>query len=136
MALRYEEIKIGDVHSFERVIDEEAVNRFAELTGDKNPLHMNEEYARKTEFGGRIAHGMLAGSLFSTLVGMFCPGERALYLSQKVNFRKPIRLGEKIKIQGEVIKKSDALKTITLSTKIINDKNQVVIDGEAMAKVR
>ena len=136
MAFNYEDITIGDVHSFERVIDEEAVNRFAELTGDKNPLHMNEEYARKTEFGGRIAHGMLAGSLFSTLVGMFCPGERALYLSQKVNFRKPIRLGEKIKIQGEVIKKSDALKTIVLSTKIINDKNQVVIDGEAMAKVR
>lgn len=133
---RYEDIQAGDVFSFRRKIDEALVEKFAELTHDYNPLHIEEDYAGRSEFGGRIAQGMLLASLFSALVGMHCPGKSSLYLSQKVNFRKPLKIGEEVEVRGEVVSKSDALKIIELKTTIADLHNTLIVDGVARVKVR
>ncbi len=134
--LCYEDIAVGDTHSFERYIDEKIIHAFADMSGDMNPLHMDETYARKTQFGGRIAHGMLAASFFSALVGMRCPGRNALYLSQELRFKNPITMNTKITVSGRVIAKSDTARIITLYTMICDDKGIILIDGEAKIQVR
>lgn len=136
MALNYNDIKMGDEFSFERFIDEDLVNKFAALTGDFNPLHVDQKYAEQTEFGGRISHGMLLASLFSTLVGMHLPGEKALYISQESRFRSPLNLNTKVKVEGKVTAKFDALNMIELQTTIKDEEGKVVVDGLARVKVR
>lgn len=130
----YKDIKVGLVVEFEKLITEEMVDKFAELTEDYNPLHTDEDYAKTTMFKERIVHGMLLGSLFSTLVGMHCPGKRNLYLAQQLNFRSPLRLNKKVKIRGEVINKVDSVKMISIKTMILDEEGNVIIDGEAKVK--
>ena len=135
--LSYDDIKIGASFSFERIIDDNAVTSFAQLTGDYSPLHSDEKYAKESGFEGRIAHGMLLGSYLSTLIGMFIPGKRALYLSQDLCFRRPLMVGKNIVVSGVVTRKSDALKIVEIKT-IIKDiaSKRVIISGIAKAKVR
>lgn len=83
----YEDIQIGQVVEFEQEITGDMVNKFAELIGDYNPLHTDEEYAKTTQFKGRIAHGMLIASFFSTLVGMHCPGKKKPVLNTTIKFQ-------------------------------------------------
>lgn len=134
--LNYEDIRVGDIFSFEKLVDSGLVNAFADLSEDKNPLHVDESYAKRTEFGGRIVHGMLLGSFFSALVGMLCPGEKSLYLSQTLSFRKPIKLNTKVTVEGRVTAKSDATKIIELETSIKDEKGSVAVSGIANIKVR
>lgn len=133
---RYEDINLGDCFSFERIIDKAVVKTFVDLTGDASPLHVDENYARGTEFGDPIVQGMLLSSYFSTLIGMLCPGKRATYLSQDLRFRKPLKRGGQIIVSGEVIKKYDALRIIELKTIIKDDRGTILVDGVAKAKVR
>ena len=134
-SLRYDEIRVGQVYSFERTLTESEVQTFAALTGDVNPLHVDPEYGKKTKFGKNVAHGMLAGSLFSTLIGMFCPGEKSLYLSQSLQFKKPIFPGDSLKIQGTVTAKTDSTQIVTLATDILV-RGEKAITGEAIAQFR
>ncbi len=134
--LNYEEIKIGDSFGFDREITEGDVGKFAELAGDFSPLHMDAAYATKTEFGGRIAHGMLLGSLFSTLVGMMIPGERALYLSQELKFKNSLRFPAKVFVSGEVSEKSDAARVIDIKTMVKNKDGLILIEGNAKVRIR
>lgn len=131
--LAFDQIKIHDVFEFTRKVTQKEVARFAELSGDLNPIHVDEDFAKATPFGQRIAHGMLLASFFSSLVGMYCPGENSLYLSQSLNFRKPLFLGREVKVRGEVIGKSDSLKLITLRTTIVEG-DEVLVFGEAKVK--
>lgn len=128
--LDYDRINVGDIHEFERQIDRADLNAFAELTGDFNPLHMDKNYGQKTRFGDNIVHGMLVGSLFSALVGMRCPGEKSLYLSQTLNFRQAVFPGDTVRVRGTVVGKSDSTKIITVKTEIFKN-NAVVVSGEA-----
>src|SRR5271163_3699431 len=105
--MTYGEIAVGDHALFAVVIDEAMVRAFSEFSGDKNPLHMDEQYARGAAPGQRIAHGMIIGAFFSRLVGMYLPGKYSLYLSQSLRFQNPIVLGENVIIKGEVTHKSD-----------------------------
>ena len=132
--LDYNEIKIGDENSFTRTISQHDMAVFAELSGDFNPLHMNEEFGKKSPFKKNIVHGMMAGSLFSTLVGMHCPGQKSLYMSQTLNFRLPIYPGETVIVKGIVAAKNDSIKMIILKTQILK-KGSIAIDGEAKIKV-
>ena len=132
----YEDIGAGDTFSFTKKISISTVRAFAVLTDDQSPLHMNAAYARKTEFGGRIAHGMLLGSLFSTLVGMFCPGKRALYLSQDLHFRNPLKPGATVEVSGTVMRKSEATRVLELAMRVTGVKGIVYVDGTARVKVR
>ena len=132
---KLEDIEIGQKKSFEVVITESMLDDFAKLSGDNNPLHMDENYAKSNNFENRVCHGMLLASFFSRLVGMYIPGENALYFSQSLKFQYPCFVNDRIKIHGEVIDKSLATKIITLKTTISKDKHQIV-DGIGKVLVR
>jgi len=110
----FDEIKVGLIHNFEVIVDEELIKKFANISGDFSPLHMDEQYAKETKFGKRVVHGMLLASFFSRLIGMYLPGKNALYFSQNLNFVEPCFIGDKVTVQGEVIDKSEATKIIKL----------------------
>lgn len=132
----FDKIKVGLSHDFEVIIDEELVEKFANISGDFNPLHMNEAYAKETKFVKRICHGMLLASFFSRLVGMYLPGVNALYFAQKLNFVGPCFIGDKITVYGEVIDKSEATRIIKLKTTIKNQQAELLIEGTAQVLVR
>jgi len=127
--IAFDEIQIGEKASFTVKITKEMVEIFAQLSGDFNPLHMDDTYAEKTKFGKRVCHGMLLSSLFSQLVGMFLPGKNSLYFSQSLNFQSPCYIDDKVVIEGKVIEKSHALQMITLKTQITNQQKICLIDG-------
>ena len=132
--LKFSDIKIGSKYSFDRTFSFDDTLSFAKLTGDFNPLHVNREYGKKSIFKQNIIHGMLAGSLFSTLLGMYCPGKKCLYLSQEIEFMKPIYPNQKISVNGIVTNKIEALKILCIKTDILAD-GDVVIKGLAKVKV-
>ena len=127
----FDEIYINQSENFEVEISETLVKKFADMSGDFNPLHMDELFASKTSFGGRIVHGMLLASFFSRLVGMNIPGKNGVYFSQSLNFRKPCYIGDTVKIVGTVIDKSMSTKIVTLKTEIFNQNKDCIVDGEA-----
>lgn len=133
---KYEDLYIGQIESFDEEITKDLIENFAKISGDYSPIHMDSAYAEKTQFGKRIAHGMISGMWFSRLVGMHIPGKYAVYLSQNLNFHKPFLIGEKIQIVGEIIQKIDVVKTIKLKTIVKNkESNEVMVSGEALVKV-
>jgi acyl dehydratase len=132
----FEQIKIGDTVKFTEKINQEKLDSFATISGDHNPLHVNESYAANTKFKKRVCHGMLLASFFSKLVGMRMPGKNALYFSQTLNFQEPCYVGDEITIQGEVIDKSDSIRMITIKTLIHNHEGKCLVDGVAKVIVR
>lgn len=132
----FAEIKIGAKAKFAMKIDEKMISEFATFSGDHNPLHVDKNYAATTSFRKPICHGMLLGSFFSRLVGMYLPGKNALYFSQTLNFQAPCFAGDVVSVEGEVIDKSDATKIITLKTAIYNQQRNCLVDGIAKVIVR
>ncbi|MBI5134692.1 MaoC family dehydratase [Candidatus Uhrbacteria bacterium] len=132
--LRYEDIVVGAVYEFERTITNEMVMQFAKFTGDFNPLHTDPFFGAKSQFGNTIVHGMLAASLFSTLIGMHCPGRNAVYMRQTLEFRKPMFCDDTVIVRGSVIAKHDSVHLITMKTEIVKG-DEVMVDGEANARV-
>lgn len=130
----YDEIEITKTFEFKRILTQEDMENFSKLTGDFNPLHCDENYAKNTFFKKNIVHGMLAGSLFSTLVGMICPGKKNLYLSQTLNFKKPIYPNSELTVKGTIQQKIDSLKILVVKTEIIVNE-EIVIDGQANVKL-
>lgn len=126
----YEDIKIGSVFEFNKVLTKESINDFVNLTGNRQPLHCDEEFAKNTKFKGIIAHGLHLSSYFSALFGMLCPGKNCLCLTHQLNFKKPVYPGSKIVVRGEVKDKIDNVKVIIMRTEILFN-NEIVIDGEA-----
>jgi len=133
--LKFEEISIGQKVSFDTQISKEMVEKFAELSGDYNPLHMDESYAKNSQFKQRISHGMLLGSFFSQLVGMHVPGKKCLYLSQNLNFHNPCYIDDEISVEGIVKEKSNSTKMLEIETTIRNKKNKLLVDGIARVMV-
>ncbi len=131
-----DDIEVGQKEKFEVVITESLVNAFADISGDYNPLHIDENYANSTDFKHRVCHGMLLASFFSRLVGMYLPGKNALYFSQSVKFISPCFINDKILVEGEVLEKSNASRIITLKTTITNDSGECLVDGQAKVIVR
>lgn len=126
-----DELKIGEKEYFEKTISEADIYLFAGISGDMNPAHISEEYAKKTIFGERIVHGMLSSSLISTVIGMKLPGPGTIYVSQNLKFLTPVRINDTIKAEVEVIEKITEKNRIKLRTRVINQNNTVVIDGFA-----
>ena len=123
-------LKIGDKASLSKTISEQDVSDFAHLSLDTNPLHLDEEYARQSRFGGRIVHGILGASLISAVIGTRLGGP--IYLSQSLKFLKPIHIGEKITATAEVIAIREDKNIVTLSTVVTNEQGETVIQGEAL----
>ena len=132
----FNEIKIGLEHHLEISIDEKLEGDFAKISGDFNPLHMDEQYAKKTKFGKRVCHGMLLGSFFSRLVGMYLPGKNALYFSQNLNFVEPCFIGDIVIVKGKIINKSESTKMIKIETTIKNNTGKLLVEGIAQVLVR
>lgn len=135
--MEFAEIAVGYSVSFHKKVLEEDMEAFARITGDLNPLHTDEAYAARTKFKKKVVYGMLAGSYFSALVGMYMPGDNALYLSQDLKFTLPIFIGDELVIKGEVTEKHESVRMITIKTTIIRKSdNKVVVNGEAKVLVR
>lgn len=123
------QLKIGDRASLSKTINPDDVAEFARLTSDTNPLHLDEEYAKQTRFGGRIVHGMLGASLISAVIGTELGGP--IYLGQTLKFVKPIRIGETLTATAEVIAVREDKNIVTLKTSVTNEGGDEVIVGEA-----
>ena len=134
--LSYDDMSIGQQESFMIKITASMVEKFSNLSGDLNPLHMDNEFAESSSFNKRIVHGMLLASFFSQLIGMKLPGKNALYFSQTLNFRSPCYIDDEIEVVGEVTEKSDSTQIITVSTTIFNKSKTCLIDGIAKIIVR
>jgi 3-oxoacyl-[acyl-carrier protein] reductase len=134
--LGFRDIQVGQSFTVERTFTADDVRRFAAVSGDWSPLHVDPGYAASTEFGGCVVHGMLLASLFSQLVGMSIPGTRALYLGQDLAFRRPVLVGETVRATAKVTGKNEALTTLALATEIRNADQLVVVSGTAKVKVR
>ena len=133
---KFDEIILGTKTKFTVEINISIINEFARISGDHNPLHMDEYYASKTQFGQRVCHGMLLASFFSRLIGMYMPGKNALYFSQTLNFQTPCFVGDKVTIEGEVIDKSQSTRIVTIKTIAYNQANKCLVDGIAKVIVR
>lgn len=133
--MKIEEFYVGQSASLKKVFGTDEVKAFAELSLDKNPIHLDETYAEQSRFGNRIVHGFFVGSLISAVFGTMLPGEGAIYLHQEMNFRKPVFHGEEITATVVVtnIKKEKSI--LYFDTKCENGRGEVVIDGNAVLKV-
>ncbi len=134
--LTFEQIKIGYNKEFQVVITESLVNDFAKITGDFSPIHINENFAKSKKFKGRVVHGMLLASFLSQMVGMYLPGKHAIYLSQSLEFHNPCFINDKITISSVITDKSEATKIIKINSEIINEKNEILLNGTGKIIVR
>lgn len=130
--MTFDEIKIGDAASYTKVVTREMVKSFADISGDTNPIHLDEEYAKGTIFKENIAHGILVTGLISKVLGCDLPGYGAIYMSQQVSFKRPVKIGDEITATVEAIEKDERRKTITFRTYCKNQLDKIVIDGEAV----
>lgn len=124
-------IAVGQSAELEKLVTAEDVESFARITGDFNPVHMDEEFASKTRFGGRIAHGMLSAGLISAALATRLPGPGAIYLGQTLRFTKPVRIGDTVTVRVEVLEVNAAKRRARLSTVCRDGSGDVVVEGEA-----
>jgi 3-hydroxybutyryl-CoA dehydratase len=127
-----DQLKVGDTAEFSKTVSESDIYQFAGITGDFNPAHMNEEYAKKTFFKTRIAHGMLSAGFISTVIGTKLPGTGSIYIKQDLNFLAPVRIGDTITARAEVIEIIDGKNRVRLRTTCVNQEGTEVLVGEAM----
>ncbi len=127
-----EELKVGDTAKFSKTVSESDIYLFAGITGDLNPAHVNEDYAKDTFFKNRIAHGMLSASFISTVIGTMLPGPGSIYMRQEVNFLAPVKIGDTVTAIVEVAEIMAEKKKVRLKTYCVNQENTTVVDGEAL----
>ena len=123
--------EVGQSAEMTKVITEEDVFLFAGITGDRNPIHISKEFAAKSRFGERIAHGILTAGLISAVLGMKLPGPGSLYVSQTLSFLGPVKIGDEITARAEVMEVVSE-KRLKLKTQCINQRKEVVLEGEAI----
>lgn len=124
--------EVGEKAQLSKTITEADIETIADVTGDKNPIHLDEDFAQRTRFKGRIAHGILGMGLISAVLGTKLPGPGAIYLSQTIDFLAPIGIGDKITAEAEVIKWQPEKKIITLTTRCFKAEDHVVMEGNAV----
>lgn len=133
-------VSVGDSYSFRKEITEELVEEFAKLSGDFNPVHMDEAFCSRHGIGARMVHGMLVLSFVSALLGMNLPGGGTVWLSQAFDFMRPVRVGDVLTISGRVTGKSDGGMlggpVYTIAVAVKNQKNEVVIRGHNKVTVK
>lgn len=130
------ELTVGQKAVKEFPVTLENGEAFAQVSQDKNPIHLDEEYAKGTMFGRRIAHGMLSAGFISGMIGMELPGEGTIYMKQELTFLRPVYYGDTIRVEIEVTQLQEEKKRAVLSTNCYNQKNEQVIAGQALVKPR
>ncbi len=133
---KYEDVKLGDSAELTHTVSEADIEAFGRLSGDYNPLHFNEEWAKTTRFKGRIAHGALTAAFISQALGMKLPGPGIMYLGQKMRFRRPVRIGDTITVRVEVIEKIDDTQRVRIDTTCTNQDGQEVVVGDALVSFK
>ncbi|HEY1013820.1 MAG TPA: MaoC family dehydratase [Herpetosiphonaceae bacterium] len=123
---------VGQQASLRKTVTEADIILFAGVSGDANPVHIDELAARESRFGRRIAHGMLGASLLSAVLGMRLPGPGTVYLNQTLAFRRPIYIGDTVTAQAEIIALRDSKPIATLRTTLVNQDGELLIEGEAV----
>jgi 3-hydroxybutyryl-CoA dehydratase len=127
----FDELSVGQAVEISRVVGAADIEAFAEVSGDNNPVHLDEDYARTTQFGERIAHGMLSAAYISAILGTRLPGPGAIYLSQSLRFRRPVRIGDLVVARATVTALDEAKGRVTLET-VCEVGGKTVMDGEAV----
>lgn len=128
-------IAVGDTASFSKAVTEQDINQFAQISGDNNPAHMDEEYAAASPFGERVAHGLLTAGFIGTVLGMQLPGPGSIYLSQTLNFLAPVKIGDTVTATAEVMEIGPKRKTATLRTICRNQNGISVVEGVATVRL-
>ncbi len=128
--LKIEDIQIGMEVSYSQTITDSDVKEFSEISGDKNPVHLDDEYASKSRYKKRIAHGLMSASYFSALFGTKIPGEGCVYVAQSLQFKRPVYLNDTV-TATVIVTKVDLEKRRVFFRTICKVKNKIVIDGEA-----
>jgi acyl dehydratase len=127
----YDEISLGQTAEYVRTVTERDVTLFAAMSGDINPVHLDEEFAKTTRFGGRIAHGMMTGALVSAALACVLPGPGTIYLNQSLRFTAPVKIGDAITVRLKVTAKRDDRRFVTLDCEAINHHGEAVATGVA-----
>lgn len=126
----YEDLYVGLEESFNVTISDEMMEQFCNLTGDKNPLHNEDEFAVKRGFEKHVVYGMLTSSFLSTLAGMYLPGEKSLIHRIEAEFPKPVYVGDCLTVVGKIQEKNDTFRTVIMKIIIINQKKDKVCRGK------
>lgn len=130
----FNEIEIGQVYDFTKIITKEDVHIFAQATGDNNPIHIDEDYAKTTIFGECIAHGILTAGVVSSVIGTKMPGPGCIYISQNMQFKRPVKIGAELNVKVEILTKDEKKNYVTISTNaFVGGKS--VLTGEATVMV-
>ena len=127
----FDDLTVGQTAEMSRVVGAADIEAFAEVSGDNNPVHLDEAYAKTTTFGERIAHGMLSGAYISAVLGMKLPGPGVIYLSQSMRFRRPVKIGDLVVARVTVTGLNAARGHVTLET-TCEVSGKTVVDGEAL----
>jgi 3-hydroxybutyryl-CoA dehydratase len=133
--MRFEQLEIGQTAEFTKTISNDDVMRFAEITGDFNPVHVDEAAAANSPFGGRVVHGMLTAGLISAALAGKLPGSGSIYLSQTLKFMAPVRIGETVTVHVRVIELLVPKRRVRLSTVCRTETGETVLEGEALVLV-
>ncbi len=129
------DIKIGNIFSNSRLVTDDLIRKFAEVSGDYNPIHLDEEFAKTTRFGKRIAHGMLSGAFISAVLGNEFTDRKIIYLSQTMKFTAPVFLGDTVTTNATVTNIREDRGIVTLETVCTNQNGETLVKGEAAVMV-
>ena len=127
----FDDLTVGQCAEMSRVVGAADIEAFAEVSGDNNPVHLDETYAKTTTFGERIAHGMLSGAYISAILGTKLPGPGAIYLSQSLRFRRPVKIGDLV-VARATVKALDANRGHVTLVTVCEVNGKTVVDGEAL----
>lgn len=129
-----EDLSLGQSAELTRTVDEAAIVAFAQVTGDENPVHLDEAYAASTPFKTRIAHGMLSAGYISAVIGTKLPGPGAIYMSQALRFKRPVKIGDVVTARATITTIDAEKARVTLET-VCEVEGKVVLEGEALIMV-
>ena len=129
------DLNIGDIFSTSREVTDEIIHKFADVSGDYNPIHLDDEFAKTTRFGKRIAHGMLSGAFISAVLGNEFKDRKIVYLSQTMKFTAPVFIGDTVTATGTITNIREDKGIVTLETICTNQNGETLVKGEAAVMV-
>lgn len=130
--ITYNEIQLGDSRSYSKTLTEKDLILFAAVSGDVNPVHLDEDFASHSIFKERIAHGMWSGSLVSATLATVIPGPGTIYLNQSLKFIRPVKLGDTLKVTLTAVEKNDEKNTVLFDCEVDNQNREKVVEGDAL----
>lgn len=129
-SIAYDDLVVGQTASQPHTVSETDLLMFAAVSGDNNPVHLDSEFAANSRFKERIAHGMLTGALISAAIACQLPGPGSVYLGQQLSFLRPVKIGDALEVQLEVLEKLPK-NQVRIRTRVLNQQGKAVVDGEA-----